>query len=498
MNDLWVLDDAGLSIPTAADLIAQARDELAAPDRLGGDYLFHPEDPISQWIELVAFQLASVYQLAEVLFNSRDPNQAQGVLLRELGSIVGAVIPTATRSTIAGRFLGTPGTLIKRGDLFRYLPTGDLWQTFQEYTIAANGVIDAELESVEFAAVDAPAAPLSSWQVQVPTPGLTGFLSTEPADVGRTAATNAETREAIELAAEGGAGAATYDSDVANVAGVEGVDHVALFVNRQLVYDPALDLLGKTARFVVDGGRKQAIFDAIGASGSTSLNTIATGTVQGVTVRPDGKQITVSYSRPTGVPVLMRVTIDGDLSDAPETVAVVEAAIVERQSIQDFAEPVIPEQYRSAIVAAFGENVVTSCVVEARLDVGDPWVTTPLILGQAERASISDSPRPASVTSVAEDPISVLAGQDITVTVDGGAPQSITLTSGHSSVSSLIEELSTLTDVQLIDDDGRFTIRTESEGASSELILSGTLLVALGIPAATYDGADSDITVVIV
>lgn len=497
MDDLWVLDDAGITVPTASELIDQAKEELATTGRLGGDYLFHPEDPITQLVEVVGFALASAYQLAEVLFNSRDPDQAQGVLLRESGSLVGAEIPQPTRSVIAGRFVGNPGVLVKSGSIFKYLATGDLWQTFQSYTIGPSGTVDAELESIEFAAVEASAAALSAWETQTPTTGLLGFLSTEAADVGRAAATNAETREAIRLAAEGGAGAATYDADVANVAGVDGVDHIALFVNRSLVYDADLDLDGKKARFVISGGRKQALFDAIAASKSTSLECADTGTVQGTSTRPDGKILDVSYSRPVDVPILMKVTISGDLPDANEVEAVIYEAVEARAALQDFAERVVPAQYQGAIIGAFGENEVESCVVQVRLTPLDLWQTTPLDLAQVERATISSTPRPAQVVSVAEDPITVVAGQDLTVTVDGGAPQVVTLVDSHATVASLLSELAVLTDCEAVDYDGRLLIRTTSTGGASSLQVSGTLLVPLGIAAATYAGTDSDIEVVI-
>lgn len=497
MDDIWVLDDAGLTVPTAAQILAQAKEELATTGRLGGDYLFHPEDPITQLVEVVSFALASVYQLAEVLFNSRDPDQAQGVLLRESGSLVGAAIPQPTRSVIVGRFVGNPGVLVKSGTLLKYTSTGDLWQTFVSYTIGASGTVDAELESVEFDAIEASAAPLASWEVQTPTTGLLGFISTEAADVGRAAATNAETREAIRLAAEGGAGAATYDADVANVAGVDGVDHIALFVNRTLVYDTDLDLDAKSGRFVISGGRKQQLFDAIAASISTSLDVRTTGTVQGTSTRPDGEVLEVSYSRPTDVPILMKVTISGDLPDANETEAIIYEAIEARAALQDFAERIVPEQYRAAIVASFAENAVESCVVQIRLSPLDLWQTTPLDLAQTERATVSSSPRPAQVVSVAEDPITAVAGQDITVTVDGGAPQVVTLVDSHTTVASLLGELNVLTDCEVVDLDGRLLIRTTSTGGTSSLAVSGTLLVPLGIAAATYLGTDSDIEVVI-
>lgn len=497
LDPLWVVDDAGVTIPDADALLTQAID--AATEEVGGDYLFHPEDPLTQLMEIFSMMLAHGYQLIEVIHNSRDPAQAQGVLLRELGSIVGAEIPQRTRSVIAGRFIGTPGALVPSGSIVKYLATGDLWRTFQSYTIGAGGIVNVELESVEYAAIDAEAAGVSSWEIQTPTGNPLTFLSTDDADVGRAAATNAEVREAIELAATGGAGQATYDSDVQNVSQVDGVTHVALFVNRELIYSAPLDLEGKQGRFIIEGGRKQALFDAIASTASTGLNVQTTGTVQGSSTRSDGKIINVSFSRPVDVPVLVRVTLSGDLPVEAETEALVFAAIEERAAEQDFGEKVIPAQYIGAITAAFGENVVETITVEMRLDSGDPWSTDPIVLDQIERAEISSSARPASVTSTAEDPISATAGLALDLTVDGGGAQNYVLLESHTTVASLIDEIATeFTDVEFIDLNGRLKIRTVSEGAGSSLVVAGNLCTALGITPDTYNGTDGDITVVIV
>lgn len=499
LPDLWIIDDAGVTVPTQLENMTQAQEALGDlfNAETGEAYLFHPEDPITQLLDIFSTALASAYQFGEAIVNSRDPAQAQGVLLRELGSVIGTDVPQRARSVIEGRFLGNPGLFIPSRTILKYVETGDLWQTFTSYTVGAGGTVDVELESVEFAAIDAEAAGISAWELQTPLSGPATFLSTTAADVGRAVATNAETRDAIALAAEGGAGAATYDTDVANVAAA-GATHVSLFVNRTLLYDAALDLEGKTARFVVDGARKQAIFDAIAASESTGLNTIATGAVQGTSTRPDGKVIAVSFSRPTDIPILFRVTISGDLPDDADVEEIVLATVVLRGADQDFGEKVIPVQYVGPITAGFDEDAVESCLVEVRLDSGDPWQATPIILDQTERADISADPRPAQVISVAEDPLSLGIGLGLDINADGGGVQSYVTTAAHTSVASLIEELDPeFTDVTFIDDAGRLRIRTVSEGGSSSLVLSGSLLTALGITAATYDGTDGDITVVI-
>lgn len=495
MANLWIIDDAGITIPTSQQVKQRLR-ESAVAEGLGADYLFHPEDPITVLFDVFGAEIASIYQLGEVAVNSRDPEQAQGSLLRELASLVGAAVPTRSRSTIPGRLVGSPNTLVPRFSILRYAPSGDLWRTVESRTIEPSGLADIELEAVEFGAAEAAAAGMENWQIQTPVAGWTGFLSIDEAAVGRSAPSNPEIREAILRSARSES-KATQDADIANVSLVENVSLVRLIVNRRLTTEGDLD--GKEGLFVVGGGKKQDIFDAIAASISTSLNVEETGKVKGVSVRPSGDSIKVSYTRPVDVPILVRATIGGDL-DAftnDQKVALVEEAILARAALQGFGESFVPKQYEAVITNSFPLGTIKDCLVEVRLTTGDAWQTTPLVLGNIERAVVSASPRPASATSTPEDPINLNAGLYLELEVDGGAPQDFTTTEAHDTVASLVLELvPEFSGVSFIDLDGRFVVATQSTGPGSSLVISGPLATILVIEG-TFNGSLSDITTVI-
>lgn len=506
VQQLWVIDDAGLTVPSFDELVEDAVKTLSADEALGGDYLFHPDDDITQMVNVFELQLAKCYALAQVLAASFDPTQAIGVMLRDRGSLVAAEYVSRARSTIPGTLFGTPGTIIPALSLLRYVPTGDLWRTTAQFVIGGGGAVAGELESQEYGPIAAEVAPSSSWEIQTPVAGWTtpsgGFLSTAPAEPGKLEATDLEVREAILLAGRGGAGAATYDADVQNVAGVTGVSYVALFVNRTLIYDPVLDLAEKRGRFVVEGGKKQDILDAIAATESTGLNTEDTGAIVGTSTRFDGKEITTSFTRPTDVPILFRVTLSGDaLPSQAECELVVFAAIDARMAQQDVAEKVVPAQYAAAIVTAFGENVVEECVVEVRLSALDPWQTTPLVLSavDAERATVDTAPAPAEVLGAAEEPVNVTLGMTLNLIVQG-VPQPVVFADNHTLIATIAAEIEAQAPmVDAIDADGRLLIRSLVVGVGSSIFINGGTAVApLGLtPFVPFQGTDGDVEVIL-
>lgn len=506
---LWVIDEAGLTIPDAGELVTETVRVLREPDELGGEYLFDDDDDATAMVRIFCQQLAKAYALAQVVAASFDPEQAAGVMLRDRGSLVGAEYPARAKSVVPGTLFGAANTIVPKGSMLAFVATGDLWVTPQQYVLGAGGTVAAELESQEYGPVLAPQGPNTDWVIQTPVAGWTspggGFVPSADATPGRLAATDPEVREAILLAGRGGAGAATYDADVQNVAAADGVALVQLFVNRTLLFDVVQDLAEKRGRFVVEGGKKQDILDAIVNTESTGLNTTDTGTVVGTSTRFDGKVIVASFSRPLDVRILFRVTLSGPLLPTlAECRLLVNAAVAERMALQDVAEKVVPAQYAAAIVKAFGENVVESCVVEVRRGELDPWQTTPLLLSAslAERAVVRTSPTAAEIFGVQEDPLAVLAGMTLNLSVDGALIPVVVFSADHATAAAVAADIEAQVgaDVDALDADGRLLLRSPTLGPTSEIqVAGGTALVALGLVVTQQDeGTDGDVEVVIV
>jgi hypothetical protein len=506
LEDLWTLDDAGLAVPTAADLYAQQKTALQDPSMFGPTFMFHPDDPIIQFMQLVTVQLASLYQLVLLVFLWQDPEQAQGAALRERGSIVGATIRSRTRSFIGGRIVGTSGTVVPAGKYLMYLANESVWQTTEDVVIEESGSVLTGVESVDFGEVLADIAGVAGWKPLDIVSGWNGFASTEELVLGADPPDNAEVRAAIATAATGGGGQATYDSDVQNVGEVDGVLYVALYVNRTGAYDALQDLPEHSAHFVLEGGRKQAILDAIGDTASTALNCEETGYVQGTTRRKNGQELKVSYSRVVNTPIQLRITITGGNVQVPlppvaATTAIAVSAATARNEEQDVGQKFIPIQYAAAVLKSFAVNAVTDLLCEARRSSGDPWITTPISMQLAERAILRATPTAAVIVSYAEDPIELLAGSLLGITVDGGLLQNVVFPDTLTTVEDVANVINdSATGLTAGDSQGRLILRSNTIGAASSLQISalGAVLVALGLDNVLYEGTDGDITVVVI
>ena len=156
---LWVIDDAGLTIPDADALVSSTVTALREPDELGGEYLFDPDDDMTTAIKTICQQIAKVYAFGQVVAASFDPNQAQGVMLRDRGSLVAAEYPARSKSVIPGTLFGAANTIIPEGSILAYTPGASLWVTPQQYVLGAGGTVAAELESQEYGPIEAALGP---------------------------------------------------------------------------------------------------------------------------------------------------------------------------------------------------------------------------------------------------------------------------------------------------------------------------------------------------
>lgn len=508
LEDLWTLDDAGLEVPDALALHDQQKLALQDPESLGPTFLFHPDDPIVQYMEIVSEQLASCYQLLLLVYLWQDPDQAQGAALRERGSIVGANIRSRTRSTIDGRITGTPGTVVPAGKLLKYVANDSIWQTSEEVTIEAAGSVATSIESFEYGPIEADIAGVAGWLALDVVPGWAGFASTAELQTGADPPDNEEIREAIRVAATGGGGHATYNSDVQNIGEVDGVLYVALYVNRTGVYDAIQDLPMKSAHFVIEGGRKQDLFDAIGDTASTALDCETTGFVQGTTTRSNGQVLLVSYSRVENRPVLLRLTITGGNVQVPlpsveATTAIAISAAMDRNDEQNVGQKFIPKQYEAAVLQAFEKNAVSALVAEARLSTGDPWITTPISMALVERAILRPDAVAAEIVGLAEDPVFVLVGWNMEIEVDGVPSGVFFFPDSYTAVTDVADVInSNVVGVTAGDNGGRLVIRSNTTGSGSSLKIvntSNSLITALGlVEDLLYEGTDGDITVIVI
>jgi len=499
----YILDDNGLQVPTFAELLQEQLDTYQDPDPavgFGAEADVSPDSPFYKIAVPVARQLASVYQGLRDFTAMLDPESATGQQLDRLGSLTGLERRGKTRSTIDLRLVGTPGKLISKNAVVRYVPNGTLWQTTEDLTIAQSGVIRTTAESLDFGPVDARQATSSSWSiVSGQVDGWTNVESLSDAQLGAFAELDPEYRVAFRNAARG---RATYEAIVNGVRAVNNVSAVYLYVNTSLLPDPNTGLLGKQMRFVVLGGARLDIIRAIHDYVGAPVDTV--GSITGDIAPGNGQILSYKFDRLKRRRGYLRLTYTGSNPNAQlpadaEAIVLEAVAAVVPQAGQAFNPAVFGLAGFIALMTAV-PGCVTKMVAEGRLDPGDPWVEDAITIGLDEVIEILTEPSPAIVDSPVEDPMSVAAGWTLDVEVDGGAPQTATMAAITNNSGPIAAALQAqLTGVTVSSSNGAVRFASNTVGASSTLGgFAGNVAIELGLVGLTAEGSDGDVQVVLV
>lgn len=183
---------------TSLGLETQAQDEIQAEvltrlqAEFGSTLNTSLQSVSGQWARIVAEILAGYQQQVLGLYQSIDPNSAEGVLLDQRAALTGSVRRGETHSTVAGVFTATGACVVPDGTTVR----NDVYQTTWEttggpYVFLVAGTLDADLRAVEpgplvsFAngpwTITSPIVNLSSWTTPVEDATVGRLIESSPA-----------------------------------------------------------------------------------------------------------------------------------------------------------------------------------------------------------------------------------------------------------------------------------------------------------------------------
>lgn len=175
-----------------------------------------------QWARIVAEILAGYQQQVLGLYQSIDPNSAEGVLLDQRAALTGSVRRGETHSTVTGVLTATGACVVTDGTTVRH----DVYQTTWEitggpYVFLVAGALDANLRAVD-------PGPLASfagdpWTITSPIVNLSSWTTpVEDATVGRLIESNPafRARRIGELMAAGQGPLAAISGAVLRIPGV--------------------------------------------------------------------------------------------------------------------------------------------------------------------------------------------------------------------------------------------------------------------------------------
>jgi uncharacterized phage protein gp47/JayE len=364
--------------------------------------------PEGQFIGILSERESEIWDLAEEVYSSRDPEQATGSALTGLCAITGTVGPkAATRSELVATLGGTAATVVGAGSQASVATTGvkfatkasatlvavDAWQASHAYVLqdrcandgniyecitagtsassggptgedlditdgtvhwrflgAGDGAVDVELESVETGPQAAPARTLT--EIETPVSGWSWVTNREDATPGEDQETNAalRIRRRDELAAQG---AAALDAIRAEILQVDDVTACTVFENDSDVTDGD----GRpphSIEVLVSGGADQDLWDAILRTKGGGI--YSHGTEVGTAEDEQGVDHTVRFSRPAQVEIYcdIELTVDADLYPADGDTQVKAALVTWTEDNLDAGDDVITRALFPAVLAISG------------------------------------------------------------------------------------------------------------------------------------------------
>jgi uncharacterized phage protein gp47/JayE len=108
------IDENGFNKKTYAELKTEYENDVK--EIFGDDVDLDPSGPLGQWIGLRAQRDADIWEGIEEIYNSRDPNSAEGISLDKIAAETGIIRQSATETTVYNALLyGSEGTLVEAG-----------------------------------------------------------------------------------------------------------------------------------------------------------------------------------------------------------------------------------------------------------------------------------------------------------------------------------------------------------------------------------------------
>jgi hypothetical protein len=342
---------------------------------------------------------ARAQQITLDVYNSMDPNSAQGVYLDRLASLTGSVRDPATNSTVEGVLTFSGAGTVTNGTLIENSDNGTQWQAIGgPYVAAGPGTIDATFSAVDTGPILANMG--TTWAIVTPVVGLDSFTNpTDDAQVGQDQQTDAQFRVSrqVELYSRGQGPLLTISAVVSRVPGV-----VTARTYHNPIRQPADDdgipfkafnVVVETNPSIPDAALEQsigdAIFSAMGAGGE------AYGTDHNVDVTDveGGTHPNIRFDRISLIDVYVDITLVTTGTEqpiSPNLADTVAAAVLEhaQANFSDIGRNQLVFEYKG-IVADLQEagtiSGVTDVIVNLSTDsISGPFFN-PLEIGIRER-----------------------------------------------------------------------------------------------------------------
>lgn len=299
---------SGFEAKRLADVEADATEQLRTiVDPASGESLqpqFGSEDPAMQVVHVPLEGVGLAWQAAQLIYQQFDPSAATGPSQSSLVQLNGIRRQDASPSIATIQLSGTPSITIPAGQLISDVNNVNQWSTTTDIELDVSGLGIGKASCLVLGPVAAVAGSLIN--IVTPYPGWTGVSNTADADLGRNVETDTELRQRRDRSTMAPA-ASPVESVYANLANITGVTYSRVRQNNTLVPD-SNGIPGKSVAAVVVGGDDLEIAYTLLAR--TGIASAWYGNTSQVLFDAQGEPYTVSWTRPTPLPVYVELQLE--------------------------------------------------------------------------------------------------------------------------------------------------------------------------------------------
>lgn len=201
----------------------QSEMQAALRDELGDDTITSPDSVYGQIIDIVSEKLAEQWEVAEAVYSSQDPDEAEDTSLEAICAYTGTERDAATPSTVTCTVNVDPGTYAA-GTLIAHVTGNEDARFVNSEAVVNDGVsaddIDAVFESEETGPIEANAGTLTV--IASAVVGWNSVTNAEDATPGEDIETDASlrTKRVDELSAQGSTRVDAIRADILRLDGV--------------------------------------------------------------------------------------------------------------------------------------------------------------------------------------------------------------------------------------------------------------------------------------
>ena len=291
-NEEWGVTERGFHRPTYVELLNAI--EYKARELFGDRANLTVRSPLGLFLRVFAWILNILFSLMEDVYNSRFVDTAVGTSLYNLGKAIGLSLLPAQKATGYVTFTGTAGTVIPSGFLVKTV-AGLQYAVMTEGRIESSGTVTLPVQAVDTGS-DYNASAGTVTEIVNPLDGVASCSNSAAVDGGRGRETDEEFRDRYYQSVDyaGGVNADAISGEL--LQNVEAIYSVICYENDTDETND-LGLPPHSIEVVAYGGLDEEVAAAIYRRKAA-----------GIQLSASGQSIDINFSRPTTVPVYLKIT----------------------------------------------------------------------------------------------------------------------------------------------------------------------------------------------